>query len=244
MTERTKGKRPDYKILGTTGDFVEKDSGVQPVPETAISDFTQINSSNSTIKMDEDDVPTDILGATSADVEIPAVDTKESDKATLELPKDLLDKDELLEQQQEKHNLLRDEWERQETEHALQKKAQAADAERMRWVMQQQQEEMNRKANQDQFNQANKAANQLIGQAISLSDDIEDFIEENPSDELGNSVVDLDKIISRMEELRSSFRAKHNELKILYEDNPGKYTGQLEKECTTTLEKVKKYRKK
>ena len=113
----------------------------------------------------------------------------------------------------------------------------------MRWVMQQQQEEMKKKANQDQFNQANKAANQLIGQAISLSNDIEDFIEENPSDELGNFVEDLDRIISRMEEMRSSFRAKHNELKILYEGSPGKYTAQLEKACTTTLEEVKKYLK-
>ena len=67
MTERTKGKRPDYKLLGTTGEFVEKDSGVQPVPETASSDSLQLNPFNSTIKMDDDDVPAEVLGATSAD---------------------------------------------------------------------------------------------------------------------------------------------------------------------------------
>ena len=30
MTERTNGKHPDYKLLGSTGEYVLKSSGVRP----------------------------------------------------------------------------------------------------------------------------------------------------------------------------------------------------------------------
>ena len=48
-----------------------------------------------------------------------------------------------------------------------------------------------------------------------IADDIEDFIDENEIDE--NSTSEVDCKISKIEELRTSYRKLHNKLKIFFE---------------------------
>ena len=53
---------------------------------------------------------------------------------------------------------------------------------------------------------------QLVSQIDTVSLDIIDFIEENPTQHVVLSVEDMDKMISRIEELRSKYRGSHREL--------------------------------
>ena len=66
---------------------------------------------------------------------------------------------------------------------------------------------------------------QLASQAAALSDDIDDFMDENSIDDAAGSIVELDSIISQVEKLRSMYRAKHKELETLmgvsYQDEIG-----------------------
>ena len=54
----------------------------------------------------------------------------------------------------------------------------------------------------------------MISQLQALSDDIDDYIDENPSNEICESLSDLDFVIRKMEEMRSIYRSKHKELII------------------------------
>ena len=92
---------------------------------------------------------------------------------------------------------------------------------------------------QEQFNKDNKAANLLPSQAITQAQDIEDFIEENLAYEFGNLLKDIDRIISKIENMRSSFREKHNKLKIHFEEHPGRYEEELGKVYKNTLVMIK-----
>ena len=56
--------------------------------------------------------------------------------------------------------------------------------------------------------------NQLISSVMSLSMDIDDFIEENPVKDIDNSIGDMDFIIEKIELLRSTFRTRHKELEL------------------------------
>ena len=49
-------------------------------------------------------------------------------------------------------------------------------------------------------------------QISALGDDIEDFIDENPADDIRDSLTDLDFVINRAEEYRSLYRSKFKEL--------------------------------
>ena len=55
---------------------------------------------------------------------------------------------------------------------------------------------------------------QLFSQVDTISEVIDDFIEENPHQELGSSMSDIDQIISKVEGMRSEFRSIHKELRI------------------------------
>ena len=94
-------------------------------------------------------------------------------------------------------------------------------------------DEMNR------FGQGDRLVNQLMSTATSIADDIEDYIEEHPSNDVGNSIDDIDKVLGKMEELRSAFRGKHNELKV--QCGPHRYPPNLEGSRETTLARIKSY---
>ena len=244
MTQRTGGNRPDYKVLGTTGEYIERNSGVrqrflEAQGENIVDTSHDESFDSANSKMDDEgehDEP--FLGAIGGDaaavadagaipkISTPNLQVNDSTGGLGTSPT----KVDLFQQ-------LRTE----EAERLLREKLQEEKEQRMRWVMQQRQDEMKLMMAQEQFNMDNKAANQLIGQAITHGEDIEDFIEENPSDQFGNSVADLDRIISKVEDMRSTFRGKHNELKIHFEDHPGRYDDVLGKVYKTTLETVKKY---
>ena len=104
---------------------------------------------------------------------------------------------------------------------------------RIRW-MDQAQAEARKRMTEEQ----GQHANQLISQAASLSEDIIDFMDEHPCGDLSNSIDDLDKLINKMEEMRSIFRSKHSELKFQYRDQ---YHPNLGKQCNETLAAIKKY---
>ena len=52
-------------------------------------------------------------------------------------------------------------------------------------------------------------------QLEALSDDIDDFIEENSIHDIDRSLSDLDFVIKRMEEMRSLYRSRYKEISAL-----------------------------
>ena len=55
---------------------------------------------------------------------------------------------------------------------------------------------------------------QLAAQIATISDDIDDHIDENPIEDICNSIEDLDVIIVKIESLRTQYRSKHQEIRI------------------------------
>ena len=65
--------------------------------------------------------------------------------------------------------------------------------------------------------------NSLKVDEFTLAEDIADYIDENVGGD-SNTMEEIDNKISRVEELRMSFRRLHNELKITLQDrNAEKY---------------------
>ena len=60
--------------------------------------------------------------------------------------------------------------------------------------------------------------NRLIAEAATISEDIDDFLDENEVDEIGGSIDDYDMINKDIESLRSTYRSIHNKLKSAMED--------------------------
>ena len=89
-----------------------------------------------------------------------------------------------------------------------------------------------------EFRENERSINQLLSQVDSLSDDINDFINETPPMEIGNSIEDLDKAIAKIENHRSAFRAKHKELQCHCWDHQKE---DLRKSCEYTLNSIKEY---
>ena len=65
------------------------------------------------------------------------------------------------------------------------------------------------------LNEPNKFS-QLISQADSIGEDIDDYIDDYPVYELANSVDDLDHAVDKVERMRSEFRTVHKEIRIFY----------------------------
>ena len=64
MTERTGGKRPDYKVLGATGEYVQRNTDFRSTssdPESENAVHSQNASSNSDSMDDFDENDTDFL---------------------------------------------------------------------------------------------------------------------------------------------------------------------------------------
>ena len=85
---------------------------------------------------------------------------------------------------------------------------------------------------------ADDAVHRFVSQADAVTDDIYDFLDENPIDEIRGNVSDLDRNVSKMEELRSQYRTLHRELKRLL---PGIYEAEYGHSFRETLEAVKEY---
>ena len=90
--------------------------------------------------------------------------------------------------------------------------------------------------------------NQLTTQEATVSEDVDDFLDENPNDEIGNTIGDLDAIVKKTEELRSRYRSKHKELQMYLGDRcyneryGGVYKGKLD--ITKQFSKEAKWRRK
>ena len=80
--------------------------------------------------------------------------------------------------------------------------------------------------------------NQLYSMVVSLSMDIDDFVDENPVEDFGNSIEDMDSIIKRVEEMRSTFRNQYNQLELLMGQT---YTQQLARNCDKKVVMLKEY---
>ena len=55
---------------------------------------------------------------------------------------------------------------------------------------------------------------QVAAQIATISDDLDDHIDENPIEEICNSIEDLDVIIMKTENLRTQYRSKYQEMRI------------------------------
>ena len=55
---------------------------------------------------------------------------------------------------------------------------------------------------------------QLAAQIATISDDIDVHIDENPIEDICSSIEDLDVIVVKVENLRTQYRSKHQEMRI------------------------------
>ena len=85
---------------------------------------------------------------------------------------------------------------------------------------------------------ADDAVHRFVSQADAVTDDIYDFLDENPINEIRGNVSDLDRNVSKMEELRSQYRTLHKELKRLL---PSTYQAEFGQAYKETLEAIKGY---
>ena len=67
----------------------------------------------------------------------------------------------------------------------------------------------------DVIDQIKMFEDQLTSHIDALSDDIDDFMDENPVSDAAGSADELEKIVCHMEKLRSGYRSKHKELEKL-----------------------------
>ena len=114
-------------------------------------------------------------------------------------------------QSEDNHKLI-EELRTAEGERQLRDKLKKEKQERLLWMERTKQDAYREESARNQ-NHQDHLIRQLIGQAESISEDIDCFIEENPPVDFGNYVEDLDKIINRIEDMRSSFRGKHKEIR-------------------------------
>ena len=69
------------------------------------------------------------------------------------------------------------------------------------------------------MSKANSMMNQLLVEESVIAEDITDHIDENPVQDLCDSIEDLDVSVNKMEELRSRYRGKHKELQFSIGDD-------------------------
>ncbi len=82
-------------------------------------------------------------------------------------------------------------------------------------------------------------AKSLEVEIFSLSDDINDFIDENPTDDLRHNVADIDAAIQRMEDFRSIFRQKHR--RLIEHIDMTTYTQKFQRTADEMVKKCKDY---
>ena len=79
---------------------------------------------------------------------------------------------------------------------------------------------------------------QLITQEATLYEDINDYLEENPVEDISESLKDLDVAISKVDNLRSTYRGKHNDLRAVMSERYDKHFG---KSYEDNMFRIKKY---
>lgn len=243
MTERTNGNRPDYKELHTTGKkVVQQVSSVRSRNKDRKSNIEVDNVTNFfeslNIESTMDGDTGSLLGiATGGGDHVSNINKTSTD----EVGSSHTD-EERQRQMQEENDRLSQQVQLEQEERLLREKLQTEKEERLQWMTQFKDDENQAVENNRLKNieETQLKVNELISQAESISDDIDDFIDENPSYHFGNSIEDLDKAISRIEDLRSAFRARHKELKNHCRD---RYGESLHKAYSSTLDVVKEYLK-
>ena len=80
---------------------------------------------------------------------------------------------------------------------------------------------------------------QLEVEALTIAEDIDDFLEENPVEDVGPDAQDYDIAGRKVEELRTQFRTAHNKLKTLLGADP--YNAQHGEKATKMLDTIKNY---
>ena len=87
-------------------------------------------------------------------------------------------------------------------------------------------------------NMADDKVDQLNLRQESIDEDIVDFLDENQIKEISDNVSDIDSAITRVEELRSSYRGIHKELKSKMEND---YDPELKDRYEKVLRVIKDY---
>ena len=231
MTERTGGRRPDYKILGSKG---RVDGEIVKV-SSSYSDRTSNSSRNPSTQgnmSDSDEEPTSNVdntegaggdphnGEFSLEQEL-LLQQQQQQPLYPQQQKLLLQQG--LEQEEIERKQREDDEQRerakQEKELLLQyQREQAIREDTLRLRLRHENNEnrlqhlMDERAADMEEKEAIRTFKHIKGQRDSLSEDISDFIDENPADEFENSIEDLDKCVVRIEDLRSAFRTKNKEL--------------------------------
>ena len=209
MTERTKGRRPNYKVLGTTGNFVEvRSSFRQRSAEQPSESLPHGCNVMSGIGLEEDPNHSPLPEVENAVIESTEDGDHYEDAPT---EQQLLQQHDILQQQKLLQQSLLFEKEDQERKLLLQQ----LEDERQRFLLEQERERdirMQSLMNERSAEELERTVKHLKSQAGSLSEDITDFIDENPAKEFSSSIEDLDKCVARIEDLRSAFRTKHKEL--------------------------------
>ena len=82
-------------------------------------------------------------------------------------------------------------------------------------------------------------ADQLIIEEATISDDIDDFLEENTIKEISSNVQDFDLVNRKAEELRTQYRGIHNKLKAVMGDQ--QYKDKFDISSSKKLEDIKLY---
>ena len=76
---------------------------------------------------------------------------------------------------------------------------------------------------------------QITSQQGALTEDVNDFMDENPIKEISENVDDLDSVISRVEEFRSRYRSLHEELKSFLGDAYEEDYGEKSRKVISTI---------
>ena len=84
-------------------------------------------------------------------------------------------------------------------------------------------------------------ATQLSVAEATISDDIEDFLDENEVSEVGEDQSEYDALIKRAEDFRSNYRSVHNQLLAVMGDTP--YAEKYQVNYINKLEAIKEYLK-
>ena len=245
MTERTGGKRPDYKELNRGSRVLIKSQvrrrhGGLPLQSLNAmdSDDDQVRSGSQHFTTEEGDKARDLPTLNNQPPRSSALlseATGGGDRTTDNGR--ITDEESLRRKQSEDNHKLIEELRAAEDERQLRDKLEKEKQERLSWMDRTKHDAYNEESARNQDHQ-DYLIRQLIGQAESISEDIDCFIEENPPADFGNSIEDLDKIINRIEDMRSSFRGKHKEIRA--HCTPGLLLG---KSFNATLEAVKLYLK-
>ena len=83
------------------------------------------------------------------------------------------------------------------------------------------------------------ASKQLLIEVNTIFEDINDFLEENVINEIGSNIGDHDEMCRKVEELRTSYRGKHNQLRASMDLE--EYQDKYEADYNECMQSIKQY---